>query len=109
MLVIFPEGNIYRENLIHPLKRGVARIALEVELEQPGTGIKILPISIRYSQPLPSWGTNVRVEIGSPLQVSDYLNGSLRQSSQKLTAALQTSLEKLHKVEDKCILSASKI
>ncbi|MGL5033795.1 MAG: lysophospholipid acyltransferase family protein, partial [Microcystaceae cyanobacterium] len=30
MLVIFPEGGIFREKQIQPLKRGVARIALEV-------------------------------------------------------------------------------
>jgi 1-acyl-sn-glycerol-3-phosphate acyltransferase len=109
MLVIFPEGGIYRENIVHPLKRGVARIALEVESEQPGSEIKILPISIKYNQPYPSWGSKVIVEIGSPLNVADYLGDSLRQSSQKLTNALKESLEKLHKVEDECRLASSEI
>lgn len=109
MLVIFPEGDIYRDEIIHPLKRGVARIALEVESEHPGSEIKILPISIKYDRPYPSWGSNVIVEIGLPLNVADYLGGSLRQSSQKLTTALKTSLEKLHKVEDECRLASSEI
>jgi 1-acyl-sn-glycerol-3-phosphate acyltransferase len=96
MLVIFPEGGIYNDYQIHPLKRGVALIALQAETDKSNRRVKILPVGIRYSQPYPSWGTEVKVDIGSPLTVADYLNDSLRQSSQKLTLALQKSLEKLY-------------
>lgn len=96
MLVIFPEGGIYNDYQIHPLKRGVALIALQAETDKSNRRVKILPVGIRYSQPYPSWGTEVKVNIGSPLTVADYLNDSLRQSSQKLTLALQKSLEKLY-------------
>lgn len=96
MLVIFPEGGIFRNQTINPLKRGVARIALDVESEQPGSNVKILPVSIQYSQPYPSWGTNVTVRIAPPLNVVDYLNNSLRQSSQKLTLALENALQKIN-------------
>ncbi|MGL4881823.1 MAG: lysophospholipid acyltransferase family protein [Waterburya sp.] len=96
MLVIFPEGGIYNDYQIHPLKRGVALIALQAETDKLNRRVKILPVGIRYSQPYPSWGTEVKVNIGSPLTVADYLNDSLRQSSQKLTLALQKSLEKLY-------------
>lgn len=96
MIVIFPEGGIFNDYQIHPLKRGVAAIALQAEMDRAKKGVKILPVGIRYSQPYPSWGTKVRVDIGSPLTVSDYLGKSLRQSSQKLTAALQASLEQLY-------------
>lgn len=37
MLVIFPEGDIFRDDIIHPLKRGVASIALEAKLKNPST------------------------------------------------------------------------
>lgn len=97
MLVIFPEGGIFRDDKIHRLKRGVALITLEAETNQPHKNVKILPVSVRYSQPCPTWGTDVRINIGSPLNVADYLSNSLRQSSQKLTMALQTSLQALHK------------
>ncbi|MGF1539853.1 MAG: lysophospholipid acyltransferase family protein [Pleurocapsa sp.] len=96
MLVIFPEGGIYRENFIHPLKRGVALIALEAETAKCDRRAKILPLSIRYSQPIPSWGTDVKIDIGKPLTVADYLSNSLRKSSRELTTDLQTSLEKLY-------------
>jgi 1-acyl-sn-glycerol-3-phosphate acyltransferase len=96
MLVIFPEGNIFHENRVHPLKRGVASIALEVEAEQPGSGVKILPVSIKYSDLYPRWHTNVEVKIGLPINVADYLSDSLRQSSQRLTAALKAALQEIH-------------
>ena len=96
MLVIFPEGGIFNDYQIHPLKRGVASIALQAETDKSERGVKILPVGIRYSQPYPTWGADVRVDIGSPLAVGEYYGKSLRQSSQKLTAALQKSLEKLY-------------
>lgn len=96
MLVIFPEGGIFQEDKIQRLKRGVALIALEAETNQPHKNVKILPVSIRYSQPCPKLGTDVRVNISTPLNVADYLSHSLRQSSQKLTIALHSSLQKLY-------------
>ncbi|MGF1590752.1 MAG: lysophospholipid acyltransferase family protein [Pleurocapsa sp.] len=96
MLVIFPEGGIFNDYKIHPLKRGVASIALQAETDKSNQGVKILPMAIRYSQPYPSWGTEVKVDIGVPLTVNEYLDKSLRQSSQKLTFALQESLKQLY-------------
>ena len=97
MLVIFPEGGIHRNNQVNPLKRGVAHIALDVESENPGSNVKILPLSIQYSQLYPSWGTDVTVKIAPPLDAVNYLSNSLRQSSHKLTLALQTMLEEIDK------------
>ena len=96
MLVIFPEGGIFHDTQIHPLKRGVALIALQAQTDKLKRGVKILPVGIRYSKPYPSWGTKVRVDIGVPLKVDEYTSNSLRQSSQKLTNALQQSLQKLY-------------
>jgi len=96
MLTIFPEGNIFRTEEVRPLKRGIAGIALDVEDEKPGIGVKILPVSLKYSQPYPSWGTEVSVKIGTPLTASDYREESHKQSSIKLTEALEASLSELH-------------
>lgn len=96
MLVIFPEGGIFRDSTVSTIKRGLARIALEAEFEQPGIGVKILPISLRYSDPYPSWGSKVRVKIGFPISVAKYSSDSLRKSSQKLTATLETRLKDLY-------------
>lgn len=96
MLVVFPEGGIFHDTQIHPLKRGVALIALQAQIDKSEREVKILPVAIRYSQPYPSWKTEVKVDIGSPLTVAEYVSNSLRHSSQKLTAALQESLQKLY-------------
>ncbi|MEA5532960.1 1-acyl-sn-glycerol-3-phosphate acyltransferase [Crocosphaera sp. XPORK-15E] len=99
MLVIFPEGGIFRDTQIHPLKRGVARIALEVESQQPGCGVKILPVSIQYNQPYPSWGSDVTVNIGPPLDVAAYDTQGMKSNSEKLIHDLETSLKGLHEGE----------
>lgn len=97
MLVIFPEGGIYHARQIQSLKRGVALIALQAEeKDNSNRRVKILPVGICYSKPYLSWRTEVKVDIGLPLTVSDYFSGSLRQSSQKLTIALEESLRNLY-------------
>lgn len=97
MVVIFPEGDIYRERRVHPLKRGVATIALGAQSRlEGGETVKILPVSIRYSQPYPTWRCSVRVDIGQPLDVANYSCGSLRKNSQQLTADLEVALRKIH-------------
>jgi 1-acyl-sn-glycerol-3-phosphate acyltransferase len=95
MLVIFPEGNIFRDGYVHPLKAGLARIALSAEASQPGLGVKIIPIGICYSQTFPQWGCNVNFRIGSPLPVADYSKGSLKQNAKHLTQDLELALKHL--------------
>lgn len=91
MLVIYPEGNIYRDR-INPLKPGLSRIALRAERSDPGLGVKVVPISVEYSEPYPKWRGTAKVKVGRPLQVSNYLKGSSKAQSKQLTADLQTSL-----------------
>jgi len=95
MLVIFPEGGIFRDDKVHQLKRGAALIALEFQLQQSHQEVKILPITIKYSQAYPSWQTRVTVDIGIALNASNYLENSVRKSSKKLTQALQTKLQEM--------------
>ncbi|MGK7893462.1 MAG: lysophospholipid acyltransferase family protein [Xenococcus sp. (in: cyanobacteria)] len=95
MIVIFPEGGIFRDHKIHKLKRGAAFIALQFQLQQSHKEVKILPITIEYSQPYPSWQTKILVNIGVPLNASEYQENSLRKSSQKLTQALQAKLQEM--------------
>ncbi|MBL1208428.1 lysophospholipid acyltransferase family protein [Geminocystis sp. GBBB08] len=95
MVVIFPEGNICRTDEVQPLKRGIAKIALDVAEEKPEIDIKILPISIKYSEPVPSRGCSVTVNIGECLIVKDYKGKSSRKDSIALTASLTTSLKNI--------------
>ncbi|WP_193197871.1 lysophospholipid acyltransferase family protein [Nostoc sp. MG11] len=94
-VVIFPEGGIYRDGKVQPLKPGIARLALSAESSHPGLGVKIIPISINYSQPCPNWGTDVNIHIGSAIEVADYANGSIKQNAKHLTADLAKALQQL--------------
>jgi 1-acyl-sn-glycerol-3-phosphate acyltransferase len=96
MVVIFPEGGIFRDKSVHPLKPGVARIALEVEKLKPNSGIKILPIGIDYSNPYAQWGSDIQIKIGSPLEVAQYSHGDLKDNAEQLTDDLYERLKSLY-------------
>jgi 1-acyl-sn-glycerol-3-phosphate acyltransferase len=96
MVAIFPEGGIFRDNVVHRLKPGVARIALELEETNPRSGIKILPVSIAYSQPYPRWRAQATVKIGEAIEVLEYRQGSLKRDTVRLTHELSDRLRALH-------------
>lgn len=91
MLVIYPEGNIYRDH-IHPLKPGLARIALRAERSDRNLCVKIVPISLEYSEQCPQWRGHVKVRVGEPMSVSHYVTGASKAQSKQLTADLQSEL-----------------
>lgn len=95
MLVIYPEGDIYRDGKVHNLKSGIARLALNAESIHPGLGVTILPVGINYSQAYPSWGTDVNIQIGQPIQVTDYMNGCFKKDAKILTTDLKNKLQLL--------------
>lgn len=101
-LTIFPEGNIYREQGVKPIKSGVARIALEAQSHLTDEAVKIIPIAISYSEPYPTWGSEVTVEIGTPLDVSHYSRGSLRKNSPRLTSDLESALRAVAEPQHSC-------
>ncbi|MEB3279070.1 MAG: lysophospholipid acyltransferase family protein [Lyngbya sp.] len=98
MMVIFPEGNIFQDNEVHPLKVGLARLALQAESSQPNLNVQIVPISLHYTPIVPRWGSRVRVNIGAPLAVAHYCQGSAKQNAKHLIADLTTVLTEL----DRC-------
>lgn len=101
MLVIYPEGGIHRDGHVHPLKAGIARLAMTAESSYPGIGIKIIPIGIQYSEPYPHWGTDVNIHIGEPIKAADYMNGNLKLEAKRLTADLTHKLKQLSHQESK--------
>jgi len=94
MLVIYPEGNIYRDR-IHPLKPGLSRIALRAARSESSLDVKIVPISLEYSEPCPKWRGSAKVMVGNPIAVSDYVKGANKAQSKQLTADLQENLTAL--------------
>ncbi|MGD1907221.1 MAG: lysophospholipid acyltransferase family protein [Leptolyngbyaceae cyanobacterium] len=98
MLVIFPEGGIFKDGQVHRLKPGLARLAVQAESIHRALGVKILPISLHYSDVKVGWRSNVDVAIGKPLEVASYMDqGSdrLKAAAKDLTADLATALTHL--------------
>jgi 1-acyl-sn-glycerol-3-phosphate acyltransferase len=92
--VIFPEGGIFRDRQVHPLKPGLARLALQAQTNSPENAIKILPINLNYDQTFPQKGCSVTLNIGTPLEVAAYSSGHLKTDAQQLTTALFQALQR---------------
>jgi 1-acyl-sn-glycerol-3-phosphate acyltransferase len=92
-LVLFPEGNIFRDRQVQPLKPGLARLALQAAAAGPA--LKIVPVHLSYRPLIPNWGADVEVKIGPPLNASDYNLKHPKQAAQALTADLKLALDQL--------------
>lgn len=95
MLTIFPEGNLMRDRVLHPVKEGLTRIATQALSLKPDLDLKILPINLDYEHTYPKFQDRVTVELGKPLQVNDYQQFSTRTGAKKLHQDLTSSLEQL--------------
>ena len=95
MLVIFPEGNIFHDYQVHPLKPGLARLAIQAETSYSNLGIKIVPIALQYDPTIPRWGCQAKIKIGSPLSVADYCKGSAKKDAQNLILDLEVALKEI--------------
>lgn len=97
-IVIFPEGSSFKERVLRQLKTGAARIALDFEKLHDGkANLKIIPIGINYSDP-ERFQSSILVSVGSPIQVSDFLEDYKRdfvKTSRDLTQIFRTRLEEL--------------
>ena len=94
VLVIYPEGNIFRDppGHVHPIKPGTAWIALK-SLEMLGdSSLKIIPIRIQYGSPIPKFRDRLEVEIREPITVADFLHVPEREAIRELTAAIQAGM-----------------
>ncbi len=60
-IVVFPEGNIYRDDYLHPFQKGAARIAIEADARNQG--VPIVPLAIEYSN---EGGYKVVCRVGKP-------------------------------------------
>ncbi len=100
ILVIFPEGDIYKKRQVQDLKRGVGSIALEAQsrLQNQAT-VKIVPVSIHYSDFYPTWGTDIKVDIGQPLEAVNYLEDSPKKRTKRLMNDLKSALQDIHDLE----------
>lgn len=109
MLVIYPEGGIRREDRVHPLKPGLARLAVQAEAAQANLNVQVLPVDIAYGEAYPRWRCPVQIHIGAPLIVQSYLQGgtspeNLKTAAQQITADLKARLVTLVAQRHSCPL-----
>lgn len=66
-LVVFPEGTVFYDGVLHPFKLGAAKVALSAQ--DKGLAVKVIPASIMYE-----WKkTNVaRIIFGEPVDLEVY-------------------------------------
>jgi 1-acyl-sn-glycerol-3-phosphate acyltransferase len=95
MLTIFPEGNLFRDGKLHPLKEGLSRIAMQAVSLKPDLDLKIIPINLDYEHPCVKFRDRVAIELGKPLQVNDYQQFSSKTGAKKLHTDLTQALEDL--------------
>lgn len=96
MLVIYPEGGIFRDDAVHRLKPGLARIALQAEAQTHDLGINIIPVSLRYQHACPHWRDRVEISFGPPVAVATHLP---TQQNRPLTAEeVKTSARQLTEI-----------
>jgi 1-acyl-sn-glycerol-3-phosphate acyltransferase len=95
MLTIYPEGNLFRDGKLHPLKKGLARIAMQSVSLQPDLDLKIIPICLDYEDLTPKFRDRVTVKIGKPLPVQAYQHLSSKAAAEQLHQDLTRSLEGL--------------
>jgi 1-acyl-sn-glycerol-3-phosphate acyltransferase len=96
-LVIFPEGGKLLENRragVNRLHPGLARIAVQAQLTQSHCDVKIVPLAINYRDPRVG-RCAVDIQIGAPLTVSDYHDGSAKGNARRMTGDLAQALRRL--------------
>lgn len=104
MLVIYPEGGIFRDREVHRLKPGLARLAVQAQMANPAMPVQVVPVSLHYSPLVPKRGCTAQVDIGPPLAVNQYIAPTahadeLKQQAKTLTADLQAALVALHEAD----------
>jgi 1-acyl-sn-glycerol-3-phosphate acyltransferase len=97
ILVIFPEGNIIEaSDKVSSIRTGLAYIGLQAEAAQPGLHGQVVPISLRYDPPVPTWRSRASLVIGKPLAVEDYCRRPVKDCAKELRDDLQKALQELH-------------
>ncbi len=94
LLVIYPEGTIYRypPDHVHPLKPGTAWLALKAQQEMSDRPFPILPIRFRYGKLPPRFRTPVEVAVQPPILVTNFLDRPEKAAIRDLTAAIQAGM-----------------
>jgi 1-acyl-sn-glycerol-3-phosphate acyltransferase len=100
-IIMFPEGGIVRDQLLRPLKSGLARLILQAESTAAiPLVIPIVPIAIHYV-PEAQRGATVYMDIAPSFTSKAFTAGSEKQRAALMTTHLETVLrERLQALRD---------
>ncbi|WLT37452.1 hypothetical protein NON20_16595 [Synechocystis sp. B12] len=79
---------------------------MEVCKQNPNTDIKVIPVTIAYSDPYPGKGTSVEINFGQGIAARDYDPSTIKASSQKLTRCLAHRMQNLYSSENVSLCEA---
>lgn len=89
-VVIFPEGNTFRDGTTHRFKNGAAKFALSSAAR--GMEFPVIPMAVRYSED----GRSVAIKLTEPIDLEQYKSGcSQSEAVQMLTARMQREVSHL--------------
>jgi 1-acyl-sn-glycerol-3-phosphate acyltransferase len=104
-VVIFPEGGKLLENRqvgLNRLHPGLGRLAIQAMMSDLNCQVRVVPIAINYrssGQPVrpdrPVGRCDVDIQIGTPIDVENYLGDRPKQSAKILTQDLTLALKQL--------------
>ncbi|NJN30573.1 MAG: 1-acyl-sn-glycerol-3-phosphate acyltransferase [Synechococcales cyanobacterium RM1_1_8] len=93
VLAVFPEGNIFKDGQVHPLKSGLSRMALQAA-NGGEVNIKVVPIGLHYDKPDVPLGSNAIIRVGKPLETHSYRDLPGRKAAEALNQDLTAVLER---------------
>jgi len=109
-VVIFPEGDVYRDDTTHPFKTGAAKMALAAAAK--GRPVPIIPMAIHYTE----GGTVAKVVVAPAVRTDQYMKEYCEQpivAARNLTERLQREVSHLRislgSLGDKALIFTNKI
>ena len=94
---IFPEGTHQTKYSLQTLSKGVFRIAFQAQELMPDMPLYIVPVGIRYGNFF-RFRSTVRVQMGEPINVRDYLSENAEKSApEQMNELRQVLSERLRK------------
>jgi 1-acyl-sn-glycerol-3-phosphate acyltransferase len=98
-ILIFAEGSTEQVRWIRPLQKGTARIALGTMATHSDISIKIVPVSIHFTEPMKP-RSEVMIHVGDPISIDSYIDDF----SKNPPATVKKLTEDLYpKLRDVCI------
>jgi 1-acyl-sn-glycerol-3-phosphate acyltransferase len=86
-IVVFPEGNIFRDGSTHNFKNGAAKIAQAAA--EHGIDVPVIPAAIHYADD----GKVAQIALGTAVQASEYFTDNARTSNN----VLRNFCERMHR------------